>query len=400
MNLLVKSAETLQDELIKHRHYIHGNPEIGLNLPLTSDYVFKTLEAMGCKPQRIIDSGIVVIIGKGKVDKTVLLRADMDALNIKEETESEFKSINCNMHACGHDMHTTMLLGAAKLLKERENEIEGYVKLMFQPAEETMEGAKAMIDAGVLENPKVDTAMMIHVLTGMPLPTGVVIVAEPGPSAAGSDWYSITVKGKGTHGAMPNEGVDPLNVIAHIYLGLQEIISREIDPIDNSVLTVGVMQGGTVNNIIPDKAELRGSLRTFNKKSRDFIVNRIKEVAEGIAKSFRAEAVIEMSNYGPPVVNDAKTVAFTKEFLTEYFGEKSFIPSSQLLPGGRTMTSEDFSFITQEVPSIQLIIGAGNSLNGYIYPMHHPKAVFDESVLSKGAAVYAGYAIEWLKKNI
>ncbi|MFL0248153.1 M20 metallopeptidase family protein [Candidatus Clostridium stratigraminis] len=398
MNTLVKSAEALQSELVNHRQYFHRNPEVGLNLPITSEYVFKTLEEMGCKPQRITDSGIVVVLGKGTIDKTILIRGDMDALKIKEEADCLYKSENGNMHACGHDMHTTMLLGAAKLLKERENEIEGYVKLMFQPAEETMEGAHSMIEAGVLQNPRVDAAMMIHVMSGMPFPVGTIMVSGTGPTMAGCDWFKITIKGKGAHGAMPQTGVDPLNIMAHIYLGLQEIISREVDTTDTAVLTVGVMEGGTINNVIPDKAELRGTLRTFTKKNRDFIVNRIQEVAEGIAKTYRAEATIEFSNHAPAFISDAKSVEFAKEFLAEYFGEKSFIPMDLIMPGSKGMGSEDFAFISQEVPSITIMIGAGNSNDGYIYPMHHPKVFFDEAVLSKGAAVYAGYAIEWLKK--
>ena len=399
MNSLLKDAEALQAELVSHRNYIHQNPEVGLHLPLTSGYVFKTLESMGCNPQRITDSGIVAVIGKGTIDKTVLLRADMDALNIKEEADFDNKSENGNMHACGHDLHTTMLLGAAKLLKDREDELEGYVKLMFQPAEESFEGAKEMIEAGVLQNPRVDAAMGIHVATGIPFPAGGVIVSDVGPSMAGADWFKITVKGKGCHGASPNTGVDPLNVVANIYFGLQEIISREIPAMDTAVLTVGVMQGGSVNNVIPETAELRGTLRTFTKNNRDFIVQRIQEVAEGIAKTYRSEATIEFSNGTPSLVNDAASVALAKEFLSEYFGEKSFFTAGQVIPGGKVMGSEDFSFVSQEVPTVHLTLGAGNSKNGCIYPLHHPKTLFDESVLSKGAAVFAGYAIEWLKRN-
>lgn len=399
MNSLLIDADALQEELVNHRNYLHQNPEVGLHLPITSGYVFKTLESMGCNPQKVTDSGIVAVIGKGTIDKTVLLRADMDALNIKEEADFDKKSENGNMHACGHDFHTTMLLGAAKLLKDREDELEGYVKLMFQPGEEIFEGAKEMIEAGVLKNPTVNAAMGIHVSTGVPFPAGGVIVPEAGPSMAGADWFKITVKGKGCHGAMPHTGVDPLNVIAHIYFGLQEIISREIVALDTAVLTVGVMQGGSVNNVVPETAELRGTLRTFTESNRSLIVQRIKEIAEGTAKTYRSEATVEFSNGTPALVNNPDSIAIAKEFLTEYFGENSFSTMGKLVPGGKVMGSEDFAFVSQEVPTIQLTFGAGNSKNGCIYPLHHPKALFDDSVLSKGAVVYAGYAIEWLKKN-
>lgn len=395
----LKDAEALQTELVKHRRYLHQNAEVGLNLPITSEYVFKTLKSMGCNPRKITDSGIEVIIGTGTISKTVLLRADMDGLKITEEAELDFKSKNGNMHACGHELHTSMLLGAAKLLKDRENELIGYVKLMFQPAEENLLGAKEMIDAGILQDPKVDNAMALHVASGIPLSVGTIVVPESGPSMAGADWFKIVVKGKGCHGAMPHTGVDPLNVIANIYFGLQEIISREIDCLDNAVLTVGVMQGGTINNVIPDTAELRGNLRTFTKKNREYIIQRIKDVAEGIAKTYRAEAYIEISNTTPSLVNDADAVLSAKNFFTEHLGEKSFVSLEEIFPSGKAMGTEDFAFVSQEVPTVYCMIGAGDSRDGYHYPMHNPKTIFDEAVLSKGAAVYAGYAIDWLYKN-
>lgn len=400
MNSILQDAETIQADLVDHRRYLHHNPETGLHLPVTSEYVFKALEAMGCHPKRITDSGIVALIGKGVIDKTILLRADMDALKITEEADIEYRSVNGNMHACGHDFHMTMLLGAAKLLKSREHELEGYVKLMFQPAEETFEGAKEMIEAGILQNPKVDAAMGIHVATGVPLPAGIVIVPEAGPSMAGADWFKITVKGKGCHGAMPYTGVDPLNVIANIYFALQELISREVDALDTAVLTVGFMRGGSVNNVIPETAELGGTLRTFTKKNREFIVQRVREVAEGMATTYRAEATVEFSNGTPSLVNDPASVLFAKEYLADYFGEHSFLTAGMVIPGGKAMGSEDFAFVSQEVPTIQLTFGAGDSQKGCIHPLHHPKAMFEESVLARGAALFAGYAVEWLKRNI
>jgi len=399
MEQFVEKAQLLQEDLIGYRRVLHKNPEIGMVLPATTDFVKSELEKMGYEPNEICQSGLVATVGGKKPGKVILLRADMDALPIEEETTEACKSNNGNMHACGHDFHTTMLLGAAKLLKDHEDEINGTVKLMFQPGEETLNGAKAMIDAGVLANPKVDAAVMLHVFTGFPAPAGMVILPEAGPSSAASDGFEIQVKGKGGHGAMPNTTVDPLNILSHIHIALQSINSREVNPTDSAVVTVGMMMGGIASNVIPDTAVMKGTIRTFSKENREFIPKRVKEIAEGTAMTFRAEAEVKITNGCPSLVNDHSVLKSARQSLVGLFGEQGILNMADMMPGGgKMMGSEDFSFVSNEVPSLMIAMTAGNPNDGYIYPMHHPMAKFDEAILYKGAAAYANIAINWLNQ--
>lgn len=399
MKKVLEEAKNLQEQLIDYRRFLHQNPEIGMELPVTVAYVKEELTKMGYTPEEIGQSGLVATVGGKNPGKVILLRADMDALPIREEVDEEFKSENGNMHACGHDFHTTMLLGAAKVLKEHENEIKGTVKLMFQPGEEVLMGAKAMIDAGILENPKVDAAVMFHVFTGFGAPTGMVVVPSAGASSAASDRFEIMIKGKGGHGAMPERTIDPLNVMSHIHIALQSINSREITCTDSAVVTVGIMAGGTAPNIIPDTATMKGTIRTFSEENRKFIHQRIKDIAEGIAKTFRAEAKVNIIEGCPALVNDQSLIDSAKEALIDSFGPHMVLNMVDVIPSGKIMSSEDFSFVSHKVPSLMLAMMAGDSKNGYIYPVHHPKAKFDEDVLYKGAAAYANIAMHWLNHN-
>lgn len=398
MKPVLERAKELQDNMLNYRHALHQIPEICMELPQTYAYVKRTLIEMGYKITDYGESSLSVVAGDSSKGKVVLLRADMDALPIKEQTELPFASNNDFMHACGHDLHTSMLLGAARILKENEDSLKGAVKLMFQPGEESLQGAKYMIENGVLKNPMVDVAMMIHVFTGLPVPAGYFLLPNAGATSAASDWFEIVVKGKGGHGAMPEFTVDPLNIISHIHLALQSIISREIAAADSAVVTVGLMEGGATKNIIPDTARLKGTVRTFNPKTRDFIEKRIIEIAKGIADVFRATAEVNYTRGCPSIVNDSDVIHALKEIIIKYFGPEQIMSIDQLIDGGKMMGSEDFSFVTQEVPSVMLAISAGNSNNGFVYPMHHPKALFEEDILYKGAAIYTQFAIDFLNK--
>lgn len=258
--------------------------------------------------------------GGKREGKVFLLRADMDALPIEEETEEDFASVNGCMHACGHDMHTAMLLGAAKLLKMHEEEIEGTVKLMFQPAEEIFEGSRNMIESGLLNDPDVDAALMVHVTAGMPFEAGTVVVADAGVSAPAADYFEIRVQGTGCHGSMPNMGVDPLNAAAHILLALQEIHSRELAMDDRAVLTVGTLHAGTAANAIPDAAVMGGSIRTCDEEVRSLIKERLVQIAEGTAKVFRAEAKVTFGSGCPTLVNDQELSACAETYAKELLG--------------------------------------------------------------------------------
>lgn len=398
MAITLAAATSLQEEIIHMRRHIHQLAETGMDLPQTSAYVFERLSAFGYTPTYVAGSGVTAIVGKATPgSKTILLRADMDALPTPEQTDVDYKSENGNMHACGHDLHTAMLLGAAKLLKEQEDALAGTVKLMFQPAEETLQGAKAMVEAGILENPKVDAAIMFHVFAGIPIPAGQFIFLPSGPVSSASDWFEIHIQGQGGHGSMPETTVDPLNVAAHTHIALQAINSREIPSGANAVLTVGEMHGGTTSNVIPDSAYLKGTIRTFDTKIQELIHQRIPQISQGIASSFRAQAETNIRIGCPSVINDAALLQSIKTILRDSFGSEKILDSAQL--GMEKMSgSEDFSFVSQKVPSLMMAISAGNSAENpiYQYPQHHPKVQFDEEVLWQGAAAYAIAAENWL----
>lgn len=402
---LLKEASELQEKLILDRRYLHSHAETGFDLKDTLAFVKKELADMGYEPTECGKAGLVALAGGKKPGRVFLVRSDMDALPIKEEAEVDFASANGRMHACGHDMHTAMLLGAARLLKEHENEIEGTVKLMFQPAEEIFEGSHDMIEAGLLKNPDVDAAMMIHVMAGMPFAAGTVVVSAPGVSAPAADYFEIKVQGKGCHGSMPNTGVDPLNAAAHILIALQEINSRELAMDDRAVLTIGTMNAGTAANVIPDTVVMGGSIRTFDEDVRSFIKERVTKITEGIAKSFRAEAEVTFGSGCPTLVNDKDLSVCAEKYVKELLGKDKAFSVAELnaMNGGgkssKTSGSEDFAYVSQEVASIMLALCAGQADKGYIYPQHHPMVKFDEEVLSGGSAVYAYTAMRWLEEH-
>ena len=393
MNRLMEQAKAIKDDMIVYRRTIHNNPEVGSELLKTKTYVMDRLKEFGYNPEEICESGIVATIKGDKPGKTFLLRADMDALPMKESTECDFKSTNGCMHSCGHDMHTAMLLGAARLLKQNQNEIEGTVKLVFQPDEEGFTGAKKMLKAGVLKNPDVDAAMAMHVHSGTP---SNVVLCGLGTTIAGCNRFRITVKGTGCHGAMPEMGVDPINIAAHIYISLQEIISREISATKSAVVTIGKFCGGEAANIIPEEVIMEGTIRSLDKEVGEFIFNRINDIVTSTAKMFRGQAeLIELSS-APPLINNKDLAKEVTSYLKEILGNQSVILYEQ---GG--MGSEDFASYSYEVPSVYLMLGAGSKQENSLYgeAMHNPKVVFNEDILVTGAAIYAYSAINWLKNN-
>ncbi len=401
---MLKEAEQIHDIILRERRTLHQIAETGFELTQTVAFVKNELTEMGLQPTDCGRAGIVALVGGKKPGKTFLLRADMDALPIKEQSGLSFAAQNGNMHACGHDMHTAMLLGAARLLKAHEEEIEGTVKLMFQPAEEIFEGSSDMLKAGLLDEPKVDAALMIHVMAGMPFSPGTVIVSAPGVSTPAADYFEITVRGKGCHGSMPNTGVDPLTAAAHILIALQEIQSRELAMGERAVLTVGTLHAGTAANAIPDEAVLGGSIRTFDEETRAFIKQRLTEIAEGTAAVFRATATVSFGSGCPTLKNDRELTVSAERYMTELLGNEKALSAAKLNEAGggqgsKTAGSEDFAYISQAVPSVMLALAAGQPEKGYCYPQHHPMVKFDESVLACGSAVYAYAALRWLAEH-
>lgn len=402
---LLEEAAQLKESMVFNRRYLHVHAETGFDLKDTYAFVKKTLIDMGYEPLRCGKAGLVALAGGKKGGKVFLIRADMDALPIQEAAEVDFASANGSMHACGHDMHTAMLLGAAKLLKAHEDELEGTVKLMFQPAEEIFEGSRDMIQAGLLKNPDVDGALMIHVMAGMPFEAGTVIVSAPGVSAPAADYFEIRVQGRGCHGSMPYAGVDPLNAAAHILIALQEIHARELAMDDRAVLTFGTMNAGTAANVIPDVAVMGGSIRTFDEEIRALIKERMVQIADGIARSFRAEANVSFGSGCPTLVNDKDLCICAERYVKELLGgHKAFSVSDRnAMSAGqkpsKSAGSEDFAYVSQEVPSIMLALAAGQPEKGYGYPQHHPMVRFDEDALVSGSAVYAYTAMRWLEEH-
>lgn len=402
---LLAEAGKYEEQLLKDRRYLHSHPGTGFDLSETIAYVKSELTAIGCEPQECGQAGLVVTVGGKKPGKVFLIRGDMDALPIKEEADVPFTSANGNMHACGHDMHTSMLLGAARLLKDHADEINGTVKLMFQPAEEIFAGAKDMIDAGVLKNPDVDAALMIHVMAGLPFSAGTVVACDGGVSAPAADYFEIKIQGKGCHGSMPNAGVDPVTAAAHIITSLQEIHARELALMDEAVLTIGTIHAGLAANVIPDTVEMSGTIRTYDEEVRAFIKTRMEDIVKSIGAAFRADAQVIHGKGCPVLENDADLSACTVRYLQEILGPGKAFSQGQLtaMAGGKapkTAGSEDFAFVSQKVPSIMLALAAGHPDNGYCYPQHHPKVKFDEEVLVPGSAVYAYTAMRWLEEHI
>ena len=398
---LLAEAEALQPQLQKWRRTIHRNPEIGFDLPETRALVKQALTEMGYQPQDCGKAGILALAGGKRPGKTILLRGDMDALPIFEESGEVFASeIPGRMHGCGHDMHTAMMLGAARLLKAHEDELEGTVKLEFQPAEEIFQGSPDMLAHGLLEDPHVDAAVMFHVLGGMPLPLGEVLVPGGGITMASCEQYHIVVHGKGGHGSMPENCIDPITAAAHIHIALQEINARELSQNDFGVLTTGRFAAGAASNVIPDTAEMWGTIRTTDpeNKSGALIKQRMTEIAQGVAAAFRCTAEVMFSDFCPCMVVDEALSKDAFGYLSEMLGQG--VMDMTALTGGKPGGgSEDFAFVSHEVPTVSMFIAAGNAKEGYTYGQHHPKVKFDDSILFAGSAAYSYFALRWLEEH-
>ncbi len=388
MRRFYEEAQGLQEELVACRRALHQMPELGMELPRTTEFVCGELEALGLRPRRLA-GGVTACIGK-EGGKVFLLRGDMDALEMEEQSGLAFSAKGGNAHTCGHDIHTTMLLGAARLLKAHEEELPGQVKLMFQPGEESLQGAAAMVKAGILENPKVDAALALHVFPGaMHLGT---VAWRQGPALASSDSFRITVTGKAGHGAIPQNAVDPLNIAAHILLALQELNAREVDPQDPLVLTVCTLHAGQLHNSIPESAVLTGTIRAYSNHNRAFAKERLTQICQGMAALFRGSCQVEFLAGVASLLNEPELAAELARYTGEIAARMEELP--------RQMGSEDFAEVSQGVPSVFMGIGAGGPEEIYNRAgSHHPAIVFNEGVIPLGAAVLAGCAAKWLENH-
>lgn len=381
----------LKEGTIASRRHIHTNAEVGLETPKTRAFVKEKLREYGLEP-RDCGHGVVATLGSGS--PVILLRADMDALPMPEESGEPFTCPDGeHAHACGHDFHAAMLLTAARMLKETEGDLKGTVKLMFQPAEETFEGAKDMIAAGVLEDPKPDVALAYHVAPGQ-MPVGIFMYNDKNTMMYSVDGFRIEVKGKGSHGAYPQRSIDPINAAVHIYLALEAIMAREVDPTAAAVMTVGKFDAGTAANIIPDTAVLEGTIRANDKDARELMVRRMREVAEATAAAYGATAEVTPLSDVPPLVCDPE---LTREFVG-YMNETG-IPGLTPYPGIQASASEDFATIAEQVPSTFMYLSAGYTDERGRYSAHNPKVRFNEDVCGIGPACLAHCAVRWLEEH-
>ena len=385
-------AEALNEDY----RFLHAHAETGFELHETVGYVRKKLEEIGLSPKACGKCGLVVTLGEhaGEDHATAepkennckrgafLLRADMDALPIREESGLSYAAKNGNMHACGHDAHTAIILGVARILKQEEKNLDRPVKLMFQPAEELLAGAKDMLEAGVLSEPGVEKALMLHVMCAVPVETGTLIVSNAGVSAPAADFYTIEIKGKGCHASMPHLGKDPLTTAAHLLVALEEIKAREIEMGKKAALTIGDLEGAKAANVIPDKILLKGSLRAFEEETRELMKKRLQEIAEGMGEIYHTPTSVEFTSGAPTLKNDEKLVALCYEALK---GAQPVL-RAQDFPAGNSGGSEDFAYVSQAVPSVMLALAAGDSREGYEHPLHHPCMKLDLRALPFGVA--------------
>ena len=386
-----KRAQELKGETIAHRRYLHKNAEVGLELHRTKAYVMQQLRATGIEPQEC-GHGVTALIGSGS--PVLLLRADMDALPMEELSGEEFACpTGTEAHTCGHDFHVAMLLTAAKMLKEREGELMGTVKLMFQPGEETFEGCKDMVAGGLLENPTVDAALGFHVTPGKFLP-GVVLYNAREAVMNSVNGFRIEIAGKGGHGAYPHLSIDPIQIAVQIYLALEELIAREANPRKTCVLTIGKLWAGIAPNIIPDTAEMEGTLRTNDPKMRALLVRRIGEVVQGIAATYGGSAKLTFIYDVPPLICGREQT----EEMASYMQELG-VPGMRMVSHMQSNASEDFSVIAERIPSTYMFISAGFDDERGLYAGHNPHVRFNEDVCPIGAAAYAHCAMRWLEKH-
>ncbi|RIK45207.1 MAG: amidohydrolase [Chloroflexi bacterium] len=328
----------------------------------------------------------------GAGGKCVLLRADMDALPMEEDNDVPYRSrVAGKMHACGHDAHTTILMGVAEVLMANRDRFDGTVKLMFQPGEEGAGGAAAMINDGILEDPAVDAAFALHVSPGAR--AGQMTVTE-GPTAAAADFFEIVVTGRGGHAAMPHTAVDSTLVAAHIMIALQALVSRETNPFDSAVVTVGKLQAGTATNIIPHTASLSGTVRTFDEAVRGTIERRMAELASGIAAGFGASAETVYLRGYPAMHCHPEAVQLAREVAVELLGADNVWDAPPMMAG------EDMAFVTARVPGCMLGLGVANPDRGIIYPPHHPRFDLDEDALAVGVRVMSGIALRFLEADV
>lgn len=383
--LILNNSDKIKETIIAHRRHIHKNPELSFQEHETAKYIEQTLQGIGITTRRANGTGVIADIGSG--DKCVALRADIDALPILEETGLDCASQNKGiMHACGHDMHVAMLLGAAEIIKNQEKHLSGTVRLIFQPAEEKLPGgAPGLIEEGALNDPTPAAIFGQHIDPS--LPTGL-IATVPGPIMASTDEFYWTINSKSVHAATPHLGSDGILTASTIVTQAHSMLNKIKDPLDPAVISITSIQGGNAPNILPETVKMMGTMRTYNEKLRNIIKQRMLKLTNNIGESFNTNAVLRIEAGYPALINDEKTADFIKKSAQELFGEDGF---QKFTP---KMWAEDFAYYAQKIPATFYFIGVNPGID--MPPLHNPKLSPDESALSKGAAFMAYSAIQYI----
>lgn len=385
-------AQALMEQLVAWRRDLHRYPELAFEERRTAMRVAEHLGRLGYKVQAEVGkTGVVGLLEEGQAGKTVLLRFDMDALPIEEANETEYASqVPGKMHACGHDGHTAIGLGVATLLARHRRALAGRLKLVFQPAEETAGGARAMIADGVLNDPAPDIALGLHLWNSLPVGRAIV---QAGPFMAAATHFKLTIYGRGGHGAMPHETVDALVTAAHVVTALQTIISRNVNPTETAVLSVGTFHAGRAFNVIAERAELSGTIRAFDDRLMAQVQERLRQVAAGVTQAFGAAFELELEYAAPAVVNDPTVTALVASAARQVLGDASVGSMAPVL------VSEDMAEFLKRVPGCFFFLGSMNPERGLDYPHHHPRFDFDEAALPLGVAILAEAAAAYLGKQ-
>ncbi|MBU3194516.1 amidohydrolase [Clostridium algidicarnis] len=392
----LKMAEEIKEELVYIRRDIHENPELGFEEYRTSKKIKDILDKEGIPYKSVAGTGIYALIkgekaGADKV-KTIALRGDIDALPIKDAKVCSYTSkVEGKMHACGHDAHTTILLGATKILNSIKKELKGNIVLLFEPAEETVGGAKYMIKEGVLEDPYVDAIIGLHVSEA--IEAGKIGIKRDVFNAA-SNPFTIKVKGKGGHGAHPEDTIDPILIASNIIMSLQSIVSRELSPVYPSVITIGSIHGGTAENIIPKEVEIKGIIRTMTNEQREYAKKRVTEISKGIAESLRGRVEIKIDESYPCLYNDDEMVKLLEDTAPRVIGEENIIKLKH-----PSMGVESFAYFAMERPSVFYFLGSANFEKGISNPAHGDLFDIDENCLPIGVALQCNMAYEYLTRE-
>ena len=386
----LSAARALEPWLIEHRRDFHQYPELGFYEFRTAGIVAQELNSLGLEVRSgVAKTGVIALLKGDKPGPVVLARFDMDALPIQEANTVDYISRNPSaMHACGHDGHTAIGLAVARMLTAHREEIHGTVKFVFQPAEE-LGGARLMVEEGVLENPSPDTVLGLHLWNL--LPAGKIAVTD-GPVMAASEQFSVRVMGNGGHGGIPDKAKDPVVAAAHIITALQSIVARNVSPLDSGVVSVTAFKTVESFNVIPESAELRGTIRSFKPGVRYLLLNRVREIAAGVGQALGCSTDIDLQSIAPPVVNSPEVAARVRKYAKEIFGTEN------VMAGEVAMGAEGIAFLMETIPGCYFFIGSANAERGLNYGHHHPRFNFDETVMVPAAAlmasVVAGYVIE------